>query len=151
MLKGLKDSGCTTSIVLQQYANKLVQGDKIKYATYGEISSSSYTTSLQLKLVEFSHSKRINFKCQVDNKSTKSPYDIILGSDFLSLLGIVLNYEQWTIIWDGTTIPMKQVGALQDNTICEAIYFAHTQSPLLQELEERQECILDADYPKVDL
>ena len=102
--------------------------------------------------MEFSHSKQITFKCQVDTKSTKSPYDIIMGSDFLSHLGIVLDYEQGTITsWDGTTIPMKPVGALQDNTLCEAFYFAHTWLQLLQELEERQESILDADYSKVDI
>ena len=104
-----------------------------------------------MNLIEFSHSKRINFKCQVDTSSTKSPYDIILWSDFLSLLGIVLKYDKGTIHWGGTDIPMKKLGALQDNTICEAIYFIHTQSPLLQDLEEHQQRILDADYSKVAL
>ena len=84
--------------------------------------------------------------------STKSPYDIILVPDILSLLGIVLNNDQGTINWDGTDIPMKKPGKLQDDAICEAIYFvANTQPPLLQDLEERQQRILDADYSKVDI
>ena len=138
LLKGVLDSGCITSIVLQQYTNKLTRGDKLKYATYGGTATTSYSTDLQLELIEFSHSKRINFKCQVDTSSTKSPYDIILGSDFLSLLDMVLNYDQGTIHWDGSDIPMKKLGELQDNTIYEAIYFANTQPPLLQDLEECQ-------------
>ena len=88
----------------------------------------------------------------MDTNSIKSPYDIILESEFLLLLGIALNYyDKETIHWGGTGIPMKELGALQDNSICEAIYFAHTQPPLLQDLEERQQRILDADYSKVDI
>ena len=93
--------------------------------------------------MEFPHSKQITFKYQMDTKSAESPYDIILGSDFF--------YLSWTITWDGTTIPMKPMGAQEDNTLCEAIYFAQTQSPLLQELEECQGRILDADYSRVDI
>ena len=40
---------------------------------------------------------------------------------------------------------MKKLGSLQDNTICEAIYFANTQPPLLQDLEEHQRQIFEAD------
>ena len=63
----------------------------------------------------------------------------------------MLKYSQGTIHWDGTNIPMKRLGKLQDDTICEAIYFANTQPPLLQDLEERQQWNLDVDYSKVDI
>ena len=43
------------------------------------------------------------------------------------------------------------MGTVSDNTTCEAIYFTRTQSPLLQEIEDRQHRLLDADYSKVDL
>ena len=36
MLKGLLDSGCTTSILFQQQVNKLTRGNKLKHATYGD-------------------------------------------------------------------------------------------------------------------
>ena len=83
----------------------------------------------------------------MDTNSTKGPYNFILGLDSLLLLGVVLNYDHGTIYWDGTDIPMKKLGELQDDTIRKAICFANTpQSPLLQDLEERQQQILDADY-----
>ena len=70
----------------------------------------------------------------------------------MSLLGIVLNYDKGVIHWDGTDIPtMKKLGALIDTTICEAIYFAQTQSPILQGLEEQQQRFSDADYSKMDM
>lgn len=45
----------------------------------------------------------------------------------------------------------EAVGTVSDTNMCEAIYFAHTQSPLLQDMEARQQRILDADYLKADL
>ena len=150
-LKGLLDSGCTQSIVLKQHANKLTRGERFKYSTYGGQVTSSYSTKLELKLVEFSHSKRVNFTCQVDTTTNNAPYDIILGNNFMSLLNIKLDYGQKIIDWDGRQIAMKSLGTLTDEEVCEALYFAHTQSPILQDLEERQQRILDADYSKVDI
>ena len=47
-------------------------------------------------------------------------------------------------------ILMKTLGALTKNEeVCEtSIYFANTQSPLLQELQERQQKPFDANYSK---
>ena len=40
---------------------------------------------------------------------------------------------------------------LQDATICESIYFANTQPPLLQDMEECQQRILDDYCSKVNI
>ena len=82
----------------------------------------------------------------------QSPYDIMLGSDFLSLLSIVLNYDQGTIHWDGFNIPMKKLGALEDCKLCEAIYFANSHQYIrIQDLDKHQQQILDAEYSKMDI
>ena len=115
--------------------------------------TSNEESLVELKLIEFSSNKTITFPCQVDSNTAPSeaPYDVILGSDFMEALGIDIQYSDHTITWDGNTIPLKTAGTLEDETICEAIYFAYTQSPLLQAMEARQHQILDADYSKVDL
>ena len=89
-------------------------------------------------MVEFSHTDTIKFNVQVDSNDNKDRnlYDIILGTDFMSALGIQLNVDTKLIQWNELTIPMKE-GTMLSNFSCEAIYFAHTQSPILQELEER--------------
>ena len=46
---------------------------------------------------------------------------------------------------------MTTLGTLTVEEVCKALYFAQPQSPILQDLEERQQKILDADYSKVDL
>merc|ERR1711884_582474 len=40
---------------------------------------------------------------------------------------------------------------LTDEEVVDAIYFAHSNAPLLQDIEARQQTILDADYSKVDI
>ena len=74
-------------------------------------------------------------------------YHIILGSDVLEALRIVIKYSTRC----SKTIPLKAAGSLAESEIRDALYFAHTQSPLLQEREERQQQILDANYSKVDI
>ena len=46
---------------------------------------------------------------------------------------------------------MKSLGIISDADTCNMIYDLHTTIPILQEEEERQGKILDADYSKVDI
>ena len=46
---------------------------------------------------------------------------------------------------------MKSLGILSDDITCSMIYDLHTTSPILQQQEDRQTRILDADYSKVDI
>ena len=73
---------------------------------------SRFFTDIKLKLVEVSQSKRINFTCQVYTTNTKAPNGTILGNNYLSMIGIVLNYEQKIIQWNGTDIPIMALGEL---------------------------------------
>jgi len=89
------------------------------------------------------------------NSSSKSNYDIILGSDFLYDMKMELNYYREHIRWnDGDEFdlaPMKALGAVSDRETCNLLYTLNTASPILQEEEDRQAKILDADYSKVDI
>ena len=95
-IRGLLDSGCSKTIILQEFCSNQQPGDKIIYQAYGGTISSTSTSSPIIKLPEFSNSKRINFSCQVDthNKSKSNPYDIILGSDFMAAMGTDLLYSK---------------------------------------------------------
>ena len=69
---------------------------------------------MQPKLVEFSDSKPVNFKCMVDTTTSGQPYDIILGMDFLAATGMDLNFKKKTITWDGLEVEMRKLGQSQD-------------------------------------
>ena len=98
-LRGLLDSGCTRTIVLKEFCSHVEKGKKVTYEAYGNYVSVSHYSNLQLKLTEFSESKTITYNCMVDTKkSTKSSYDIILGTDFMSMMGMVLDFKTNIII-----------------------------------------------------
>ena len=63
-----------------------------------------------IRLPEFDKNRRIDQqKCLVfDNDNCN--YDIILGTNFLSKAGIKLNYEDETMEWFDTTLPLRPTG-----------------------------------------
>ena len=158
MLRALLDSGCSKSIILKQFTEKsrrikLIGRDRVEYATYGGKFHSKSSASVGFKLIEFENKQQINYKFQVDElqSSREARYDMIIGSDLLNELGINIRYDNNVMEYDGDTIPMKNLGELQDDCACAMIYNLHTDSPILKEHEERQSAILDANYSKVDI
>ena len=92
------------------------------------------------------------------NKTKDSRYDMIIGNDILHDLGIDLMFSKERIRWgnpnnpfDYDSIPMKIIGTLSDEITCSMIYDLHTITLILQQQEDRQRRILDADYSKVDI
>jgi hypothetical protein len=158
MLRALLDSACSKSIILKEFTekkrrNKLMGRDRVEYETYGGKFQSKSSASVGFKLIEFANKQQIDYKFQVDEQqlSNEARYDMIIGSDLLNELSIGICYSHNCIKWDDDTIPMKNLGELQDKYACEMIYNLHTDSPILKEHEERQSAILDANYSKVDI
>ena len=48
-------------------------------------------------------------------------------------------------------IPLKELNTLVDREMCDMLYSIHTDSPLIKDMEERTDRILDADYSAVDI
>eukprot|EP00957_Ditylum_brightwellii_P156312 11897612-Ditylum_brightwellii.AAC.1 len=57
---------------------------------------------------------KINYKLHVVD--SLGIYGMILGRDFLSSLGIILDHSTETITWDDTSIPMKATSAKVSNS-----------------------------------
>ena len=165
MVRALFDSGCSRSIILKKFTckskrTKLEEKDQVHYETYGGHFTSTAVASVALKFIEFNkyREKLINYNFQVDeyNRSKDSKYDMIIGADLMSDIGIDLLFTEGKIRM-GTSpdehdyILMKDVGTLSDHDTCNIIYDMHTSSVILREEEDRQSRILDADYSKVDI
>ena len=69
---------------------------------------------------------------QYTQQSGNVQYDMIIGSDPMTQLGIDIAYSTEEIKWGRDYIPMKQLGELTEKKECEDIYFAYTQPPILQ-------------------
>jgi hypothetical protein len=61
-------------------------------------------------LPEFNLKKQMytSWAFHVDDRSeSSSTYEMIIGRDLLGELGIIMNFNDHTVIWDTDTIPMK--------------------------------------------
>ena len=76
---------------------------------------------------------------------------MVIGSDLLWNMGVDILYSQERVKWLDDFIPLKRVNTLVDREMCEMLYSIHTDSPLIKEMEERADRILDVDYSKVDI
>ena len=72
-------------------------------------------------------------------------YDMIIGQDLLSKLGLILNFKENTVIWDEYEIPMKNVDATRKDS-----YYVE-DSTAVNEATSRIKQILDAKYDPVNL
>jgi hypothetical protein len=95
----------------------------------------------------------VTWQAHVDDKtsSKESAYDMIMGMDLMTSIGITVDCEQRCIIWGGTEIPLKTRATLNNDEILHMLYHAANEPDILQEAEKRQNHILYADYRKVDV
>jgi hypothetical protein len=76
---------------------------------------------------------------------------MIMGMDLMTSIGITVDCEKRCIRWGGTEIPLKTRTTLNNDDILHMLYHAANEPDILQEVEKRQNHILDADYRKVEV
>jgi hypothetical protein len=95
----------------------------------------------------------VTWQAHFDDKtsSKEAAYDMIMGVDLMTSIVISVDCEQRCIRWGGTEIPLKTRTTLNDNEILHLLYHAANEPDILQEAENRQNRMLDADYRKVEV
>jgi hypothetical protein len=89
-----------------------------------------------VKFPELSTSKVVTWQAHVDDKSSskEAAYDMIMGMDLMTSIGITVDYEQRCIRWGGTEIPLKTRNIFYDDEMLHMLYNAanerHVQGPL---------------------
>ena len=70
---------------------------------------------IDFKFPELSTGKNITWICHVDNKTPKEQamYDLIIGMDLMTEIGIVVDTKTKEVRWEGHTTPLKQKGDLK--------------------------------------
>ena len=152
-IRALLDTGTTSSIVLRDFVRKgrakSYKGKRTTWSTLGGNFSTNQKALLDFAFPELSNNKKVTHICHVDDKTSrdKSTYDMILGMDLMTKIGIFINTAEKMIHWEGTQIPLKIRGTLTDrehlhnlHDMCQSSY-----STTLMEAEQRQSRILDAD------
>ena len=72
-------------------------------------------------------------------------YDLILGRDVLSKLGIVLDFQQQIVCWEDKIVQMKPTKCTQETT------YNVNNTPGITAETDRMSKILDAKYKPADL
>ena len=99
------------------------------------------------QLVEFEQKGKQTIKYKFQVNGTKYPkgkepkYDMVIGNELLWNIGMVIDFKNKTLYWDGDKIPLKINGAIQDKEVCQMLYSMHTNAPIIQEAEEQAERI----------
>ena len=146
-LKCLLDTGASGSLIAQKHAKKLRLKKLSKSSALWTTPSGNLSTSQKAQctfmLPEFHRDRVVEWDLHLS--TSLGAYDMIIGRDILSGLGIKFDYSDMTMEWDGSSIPMKDSEANEHEAF-------HVQEPeALAEAMERIKRILDAKYEKADL
>lgn len=146
MYKVLLDSGASGSIASSESISAIKAKDSA--STVWNTAAGSFTTSakttIDLVFPEFSLSRVVHAQLHVTAERL-SGYDLILGRDMLSALGIILDFSRDMIIWEEGEMPMKPRDSTRENS-----FFVKEPDALLEEADNMSK-ILDAKYQKADL
>ena len=157
ILRILLDTGASATIILKDaikgLSGTVIKEKPTKWTTVGGQFVTTRRREINFTLPEFSTSKDITWTCHEDSNTLRknAQYDMIIGADLLTELGIELNFNTQRMIWEGIEIPMKDKHVISDLQNATAIYYQSIEPTVLKEAEARQKRILDADYSALDL
>ena len=142
----LLDSGGSATIMRKSLAKKLrIKRDKkTTWATLAGSVSTATVAKVQFKLPEFFEDRAVEYNVHLTE--TLKNYDMIIGRDLLSKLGIDINFSNSTCSWDDSVIPMKPLETQQSTSS-----YAIEESGILKEATRRLKKILDAKYEPVKI
>ena len=145
-LRALLDSGGAGTLVTEKAVKKLrVKKSNLKPVTWttpaGEVTTNK-TVKSRLLLPELHEDRTIEWNFHV--ASTLGAYDMIIGRDLLSFLGIDIKFSNQTIVWDFAEMPFKDADA-------DLSQFHVDEPQHVTEAHERLKSILDAKYEAANL
>ena len=154
-LRVLIDTGCSHSIILEKYIKqKLKEINKKEYSTGSGILKTKYESKIHFALMEFSDKKIIEWKFSVTD-SKDLGYDMIVGRDLLTELGIDISFKRKIVSWEGIDIPMRDFNRLRKWNISKYeinVIIEESKEPIVtQAATERIIKILDSKYEKANL
>jgi hypothetical protein len=105
------ETGTTATIILREFVGKgrarTITKKRKKWKTLGGTFTTSYESLLDFKFPELIISKVVTWQAHVDDKTSSKEvaYDMIMGTDLMTYIGIMVDFDQRCIRWGGTTTP----------------------------------------------
>ena len=146
-LKCLMDTGASGSLVAKRHATKLrlkkLDGNKAVWTTPAGNLKTTHKCNSTFVLPEFFRDRVIEWDLHVSDDL--GAYDMIIGRDILSALGIRFDFTSMVMEWEQASVPMKDSQAVAN----EAFHVQDSEAIL--DATERLKMILDAKYEEADL
>jgi hypothetical protein len=152
-IKILFDTGCGATLIHHSLCTKLKQRTDrpSNWSTKAGSFKTTKTCKINFTLPGFHEHRNISWDAFVDETDSLAHYDMIIGRDLISELGINFLFDKGLMEWDNATTPMQDPASLHQEYIDELeqeLLYMH--DPDTTEAERIQQ-ILDAKYCKADL
>jgi len=125
-IRALVDTCASSSIVLSEFVKKVCAGGYKGHPTNWETMGGNFTTKkkalLYFKFPELDNDSKVTWVFHVDEQKDRqaSLYDMIIGLDLQTAIGIHVNTEEKVIQWGSNMIPLGTRGVLnEENTLQE--------------------------------
>jgi hypothetical protein len=145
-LRALLDSGGSGSLVTEKFTKKLRTkrtNDNTVWSTPGGTLNTNTKCTVEFSIPEMHDARLIKWDMYVTKNL--GAYDMILGRDLMTDLGIDIHFSTNSVTWDGIEIPMKD----RDATFEESFHIGDTVA--VEEATTRVQEILAAKYEKANL
>ena len=148
LVKALVESGASESILTKAKADKLPvknTNQERQWSTTAGVLTTNTKTPTSFSFPELHANKLINQPLHVVDLNIDR-YDMIIGRDLISSLGIDIHGADMTIHWDDAAIPWRNI----DSTTNDVFVLSQYNAPLKSETKKTKH-ILDAKYTKAIL
>ena len=145
-LRMLADTGSTGSIIDKRHVDKrdLRRTKTVEWTTQAGKMTTSAKANVGFALPQLHESKTVQASTHVVDKL--AGYDMIIGRDLLTELGIDLKFSEHTFVWEERTMQMP----LREESDVDGLIM-HQETTQLQDATARVKRILDAKHEKADL
>ncbi len=148
-LKALLDSGGSGTLVTKKYAAKLRQKTKgsnvQEWVTPAGTMSTQGTCRSRMIMHEFHEKRQIEWDFHIADDL--GPYDMIIGRDMLTDLGIDLRFSDHTVYWDDSEISFRD----RDDPNEQQSFALNIDDPISVEESMSANAIRANDYKAADL
>ena len=145
-LKILMDSGASQTILVSSMAEGLrtKKAPTVNWKTAAGIFQTNRTAKIYFTLPEFYEGKLIEWKVHLF-PATNNNYEMIIGRDLLTELGIEFSFSKQIMTWNDKVVPMKFSNCTETDSF-------HVQdTPSMEDALTRMKRILDAKYEAANL
>ena len=110
--------------------------------------------NLEFIFPEFSESRTVTISpyiFELPKTSLQPAYDLNIGIETMTKLGMVLNFNDKTITIDHQTLPMRTLESISNTKQLRSQFKAFTEPISMREATNRAVTIADAQYKKANL